>query len=115
MPSKEDSDETFRKKVTQIAEDTAMTAIERHTAECQSMHARSQETIASMSEAQDQMKTAFFGAFPPDAAKPGAWNIIQDLVGWRAGVNKVLWIIATGVIGGFVCTMLMIIKSVGDQ
>ena len=85
MPSKEDSTETFRKKVTDIAEETAVTAIERHNAECRSMHARSQETIASMAEAQDQMKTAFFGAFPPDPAKPGAWNVIQGLVGWRAG------------------------------
>ena len=113
MPSKEDSTESFRNKVTDIAEKTVMTAMEIHKKSNEDLHARTQKTMEGLAIAQEQMKTSVFGAIPPDAANPGMWNILQSLVGWRAGVNKVLWVACTASIGALVAIAWKIISTSG--
>jgi len=84
-----------------------------HTEKTQEMQAQTLESMQRFHDFQEEMTATIIGKLPPDPDKPSMWQGLQDLIGWKKSVNKVLWICATSAIGAVITTIWALIRNSG--
>lgn len=87
--------------------------MEQHSEQTQAMQAQTMESMQKFHDFQQQMTQTIIGSLPPDPEKPSMWQALQDLIGWKKNVNKVLWIVATAAIGAVGTTVWALIVNSG--
>ena len=112
---RESSGSFMRRHVEPYVAQTIKDCVKEHTEATQTMHTQTREQMKQMAEAQTQLKDMLIGKIPPDPNNPSVWQSLQELIGWKKGVNKVLWIAVTSAIGAVIGTLWMLIRNSGGM
>ena len=111
MPSIDDSTEAFRRKATPIVKEIVGTSMQDHMEETRIMHSQQNDMIKDLQTFQKGMIETIVGSIPPDSSKPSMWQQLQELILWKKGVNKVLWVACTSSIGALVAVIWKLLLS----
>jgi len=101
----------FMRKVKPLVEQTVKLSVKEHLEETRIMQKETNGLIKELKVFQSVMKETIIGKLPPDPNKPSMWQSLQEMILWRKGVNKVLWIACTSSIGALVAVVWKIIMS----
>ena len=106
-----DSTETFRRKATPIVEEIVSKSMDDHMEETRILQSRQNGMINDLQTFQKSMIETIIGTLPPDPSKPSLWQSLQEMILWKKGVNKVLWVACTASISALVAVIWKIVLS----